>query len=208
MENVGSPSASDDGTPVQPISSSTPPVPSFPALLGTTVSGLSSSTADVETTPQVAGCGLSSSMAEVQSTPSTSQFAGSGLPSSLSMSGGGLSSSTVDGESAPSTSQVAGSGLSSSTQPQADEAAVSSGKFTSILCTCLIISVFVYLRYHLHCFTFIIRAICTKTYIVATSLTVFCSINLNFWIIIKLIFFCKIFFPVEYSSVFVYLCYN
>ncbi|XP_004233759.2 cysteine-rich receptor-like protein kinase 44 [Solanum lycopersicum] len=126
MENVGSPSASDDGTPVQPISSSTPPVPSFPALLGTTVSGLSSSTADVETTPQVAGCGLSSSMAEVQSTPSTSQFAGSGLPSSLSMSGGGLSSSTVDGESAPSTSQVAGSGLSSSTQPQADEAAVSS----------------------------------------------------------------------------------
>ncbi|KAL3377741.1 hypothetical protein AABB24_003910 [Solanum stoloniferum] len=116
MENVGSPSASaaDDGTPVQSISSSTPPVPSFPAPLGTTGSGLSSSTADVATTPstsQVAGSGLSSSTTDVATTPSTSQVAGSGL-----------SSSTTDVATTPSTSQVAGSGFSSSTQPQADVA--------------------------------------------------------------------------------------
>ncbi|KAG5623118.1 hypothetical protein H5410_008336 [Solanum commersonii] len=116
----------DDGTPVQPISSSTPPVPSFPALLGTTGSGLSSSTADV------AGSGLSSSTADVATTPSTSQVAGSGLssstadvettPSTSQVAGSGFSSSTADVATTPSTSQVAGSGFSSSTQPQADVA--------------------------------------------------------------------------------------
>ncbi|KAL3377735.1 hypothetical protein AABB24_003909 [Solanum stoloniferum] len=73
MENVGSPSASaaDDGTPVQPISSSTPPVPSFPAPLGTTgvppVSptetrkrGRSSPGMTTPSPSQVAGGGLSS----------------------------------------------------------------------------------------------------------------------------------------------------
>ncbi|WMV16480.1 hypothetical protein MTR67_009865 [Solanum verrucosum] len=130
MENVGSPSpsAADDGTPVQPISTSTPPMPSFPALLGTTSSGLSSSTADVATTPstsQVAGSGLSSSTADVVTTPSTSQVAGSGFsssttdvattPSTSQVAGSGLLSSTADVATTPSTSQVAGSGLSSST---------------------------------------------------------------------------------------------
>ncbi|KAL3377736.1 hypothetical protein AABB24_003910 [Solanum stoloniferum] len=137
MENVGSPSASaaDDGTPVQSISSSTPPVPSFPAPLGTTGSGLSSSTADVATTPstsQVAGSGLSSSTTDVATTPSTSQVAGSGLsssttdvattPSTSQVAGSGFLSSTADVATTPSTSQVAGSGFSSSTQPQADVA--------------------------------------------------------------------------------------
>ncbi|KAL3377734.1 hypothetical protein AABB24_003909 [Solanum stoloniferum] len=116
MENVGSPSASaaDDGTPVQPISSSTPPVPSFPAPLGTTGVPPVSPT---ETRKR----GRSS---PGMTTPSPSQVAGGGLSSPTQPQEDGAS----PGMTTPPPSQVAGGGLSSPTQPQADESAVSTGK--------------------------------------------------------------------------------
>ncbi|KAL3345783.1 hypothetical protein AABB24_024635 [Solanum stoloniferum] len=149
MENVGSPSpsAADDDTPVQPISSSTPPVPSFPAPLGTTgVPPVSPTETRKRGRPEKHA--TESSASPVMTTPSPSQVAGGGFtsptqpqadvaspgmttPLPSQVAGGGLSSPTQpqeDGASpgmtTPPPPQVAGGGLSSPTQPQA-EAAIS-----------------------------------------------------------------------------------
>ncbi|KAL3345784.1 hypothetical protein AABB24_024635 [Solanum stoloniferum] len=82
MENVGSPSpsAADDDTPVQPISSSTPPVPSFPAPLGTTgVPPVSPTETRKRGRPEKHA--TESSASPVMTTPSPSQVAGGGLSS-------------------------------------------------------------------------------------------------------------------------------
>ncbi|KAL3345779.1 hypothetical protein AABB24_024634 [Solanum stoloniferum] len=119
MENVGSPSAADDGTPVQPISSSTPPVPSFPAPLGTTgVPPVSPTETRKRGRPSPG-----------MTTPSPSQVAGGGLSSLTQPQEDGAS----PGMTTPPPSQVAGGGLSSPTQPQADEAVVSTGSEAAAL---------------------------------------------------------------------------
>ncbi|XP_015064389.1 AT-hook motif nuclear-localized protein 1-like [Solanum pennellii] len=105
MENVGSTSAADDNTPAQPISSSTPLVPSFPDP-------------SVSTTESRKRGRPSPGM----TTPSPSQVAG-GLSSPTQPQADGSN----PGMTTPPPSQVAGGGLSSSAQPQADETAVSTG---------------------------------------------------------------------------------
>ncbi|TMW96441.1 hypothetical protein EJD97_007353 [Solanum chilense] len=106
MENVGSTSAADDNTPAQPISSSTPLVPSFPDP-------------SVSTTESRKRGRPSPGM----TAPPPSQVAGGGLSSPTQPQADGAN----PGMTTPPPSQVAGGGLSSSVQPQADATAVTTG---------------------------------------------------------------------------------